>query len=71
MTTMPFGKFAGKPINEVPQRYLKWMLDKCTNLTDNFRADVECVLNGQPLPERDDGELDTLEKQLAAAMGKG
>ncbi len=70
MTVMPFGKFAGKRLDEVPSRYLQWMLDKCTNLTDSFRADVECVVKGLPLPERPADELDTLEKQLAAAMGK-
>ena len=34
MTVMPFGKFAGKPITEVPQRYLHWTLEKYPNLTD-------------------------------------
>jgi hypothetical protein len=70
MTVMPFGKFAGRPITEVPQRYLHWTLEKYPNLTDALREDIEAVLNGLPLPERDDGELDTLEKQLSRAMGK-
>jgi hypothetical protein len=29
---MPFGKFAGKSVADIPSAYLAWVLDECTNV---------------------------------------
>lgn len=49
--TMPFGQFAGRPLNKIKRGYLRWALEHC-QLTNQLKADIECVINKMPLPER-------------------
>ena len=50
MTTrlMPFGKFAGYPIEEVPRQYLRWLVRQ-GQLYGQLKDDVERVIAGRPL----------------------
>ena len=40
---MPWGKFKGKTIEDIPSGYLKWLIDKCESLDDDLieAADTE------------------------------
>lgn len=40
---MPFGKHMGKPLNTLPRKYLRWLLDNC-NLREPLKTDVKKVL---------------------------
>lgn len=70
MTIMPMGRYAGKPLNEIPLGYLRWMLRDCDNLTDSLRMDIQSVVDGVTHPERPADQFVTLEEQLATAMGR-
>lgn len=39
-TEMPFGKWKGHPLPEVPLSYLKWLLRECDNLDPYLRSEV-------------------------------
>jgi uncharacterized protein (DUF3820 family) len=62
MRNMPFGKHRDKPLNEIPKGYLRWVLNTCT-LNDALRRDIQCVLNGDPLPPTEDELLDDVFRQ--------
>jgi hypothetical protein len=64
---MPFGKFAGRPINKIQKPYLAWVVENC-DLSNQLRADIQCVLSGMPLPERRPSP--TLNERLEIAMGR-
>jgi len=68
-TVMPFSKHEGKPLNRIPNFYLRWVLENCP-LTDSLKRDIECVLRREPIPERTGNEVDTEAKRLARAMGR-
>jgi uncharacterized protein (DUF3820 family) len=42
---MPFGKYRGKTVGEVPPRYLRWVLENCSNAPFNLRRAMQIVLN--------------------------
>lgn len=44
--TMPFGKHAGKKIEEIPADYFEWALKNMTNLDRDMRATMERQLSG-------------------------
>jgi hypothetical protein len=46
---MPFGKHQGKPLDQIPRGYLRWVLAECDLLPD-LQADIEAVVRGEPLP---------------------
>lgn len=41
---MPFGKYAGVPIGDVPESYLRWALEKLDRMDATLRASIERVL---------------------------
>ena len=50
MPTMPFGKHQGKPLNQIPRGYLRWLLAEC-DPSPSLREDIEAVVAEQPLPK--------------------
>jgi hypothetical protein len=48
---MPFGKHRGEDLDDVPDDYLCWVLDNCTNITPTLRRAIEERLGlAQPKP---------------------
>lgn len=62
MVKMPFGKHKGKPLNKIGKGYLGWVLANL-DLDPALRADIQAVVNNDPLPPYDD-----LEEELAKIM---
>lgn len=60
---MPFGKYQGTTIEQLPRHYLKWAL-RNINLTDALRGAMEAALNGDDMPL-------TIDDKLKAIIGKG
>lgn len=60
MTTMPFGKHRNTPLDEVPPKYLRWVLKEVKHLDPDLRADINAVLKGKPLPKSDYERIDAL-----------
>jgi hypothetical protein len=57
---MPFGRYKGVPLDQVPVSYLEWVLATC-DITPRLRSEIERLLGGRPgraRPEQPDvGEL--------------
>lgn len=45
-TRMPFGKYRGKPLEDVPRNYLKWLLANCENASPALLAEVHFLVSG-------------------------
>ena len=60
MRTMPFGKHRGAPLDEVPPKYLRWVLREVKTLAPDLRADITAVLSGRPQPKSDYERIDDL-----------
>jgi hypothetical protein len=41
---MPWGKYRGFAISDIPESYLRWVLDNCTGLTPTLRAAIAAIL---------------------------
>ena len=41
---MPWGKYKGRPLSEVPAGYLAWTLEECDNVRGEFRRALELEL---------------------------
>jgi len=41
---MPFGKFRGQKLTDIPSSYLAWLIRECRGLDDELRAEVLAVL---------------------------
>ena len=41
---MPFGKHVGKRLSDIPQSYLRWVLENCHNVTPALRRAIEAEL---------------------------
>jgi hypothetical protein len=41
---MPFGKYRGSLLSEIPISYLAWVLNTCTNASPYLRAEIHRVL---------------------------
>ena len=77
MIEMPFGKYRGRPLSEVPTDYLKWLL-RLSNLSDDLREAVRAELKDRPpeyrkfeippLPEPIIPPYDSLMRTLTAWM---
>ena len=50
MTVMPFGKHRGVELDQVPVKYLRWVLREVKTLAPDLRRDIEAVLAGRPVP---------------------
>lgn len=48
---MPFGKHKGVDLEDVPEDYLIWVLDKCDNAGPTLRAAIRQVLGLEPQDE--------------------
>jgi uncharacterized protein (DUF3820 family) len=46
---MPFGKYKGMRLEDVPISYLEWVLENCTNLSPSLRAEIFRLLDAEPL----------------------
>jgi uncharacterized protein (DUF3820 family) len=44
MLRMPWGKYKGRPLTEVPAGYLAWVLEECDNVRGEFRRALELEL---------------------------
>ena len=60
MTTMPFGKHRGVLLDQVPVKYLRWVLKEIRTLDPDLRADITAVLSGRPQPKSDYEKIDAL-----------
>lgn len=38
---MPFGKYRGQYIGDLPQEYIDWLLDNCDNLSEDVKLAIE------------------------------
>lgn len=45
--TMPFGKYKGKPLGEVPGDYLEWVLKNCTRTSAYLRGAIQRELHSR------------------------
>jgi hypothetical protein len=52
---MPFGKYRGTPVDEVPESYLLWVLDNCERIGPTLRRAIEDVLGVSPSDGADFG----------------
>lgn len=48
---LPFGRYKGRQISEVPKDYLRWLLYNSTNLTPELRVEIERAVQ-QAIPAR-------------------
>src|SRR5262245_24462951 len=55
---MPFGKYRGWPLEEVPDGYLAWVLDHCSNAGPTLRTAIRQRLGLEPAPFRAPGGQD-------------
>ena len=56
ITTMPWGKHAGKPLTSVPRGYLSWALREC-QLSPDLRTAIKAAMNGDVVvPQREPGD---------------
>jgi hypothetical protein len=44
---MPFGKHRGKPLEQVPLSYLRWVLENCDSATPSLREEISRVIRRQ------------------------
>ena len=42
--TMPFGKYKGLPLSDIPESYLVWVLKSCSNITPTLRSAINEML---------------------------
>ena len=47
---MPFGKYRGKPLAEIPVDYLLWVLANCQNITPKLRRAIIGYFNDENAP---------------------
>ena len=56
---MPFGKHKGTAINEIPTRYLRWLL-RNTDISGDLKQAVEYTISGKPIPLSLNEQVDNL-----------
>jgi hypothetical protein len=42
---MPFGKYRGRLLTEIPQSYLCWVLTNCENITWQLRMEIRAIVD--------------------------
>jgi hypothetical protein len=58
---MPFGRYRGRPLQQVPHGYLRWLREN-VKLSPSLAQAVDGVLSGRPV--LDDGDLDERVHQI-------
>src|SRR5262245_37965099 len=54
---MPWGKWRGKPLHEIPRGYLSWVLREATSLSPDLRVAIQTALHGEVVvPQREPGD---------------
>lgn len=67
---MPWGKFRGQELEQVPDDYLLWVLDRCDNLSPTLTEAIQNRLElHRRLPPRLDVVLSDWHRQLARDFG--
>jgi hypothetical protein len=47
---MPFGKYRGEELTDIPESYLQWILDNIENLNSDLEYEIRVILEGEPEP---------------------
>lgn len=42
---MPFGKYRGRELEEIPESYLLWVLDNAEHASETLREEIKCRLD--------------------------
>jgi|SRR5579871_626496 len=50
---MPFGKYRGEPLSEIPTGYLRWVLDTCELRSEDLRDAIEEELESREASRRE------------------
>ncbi|MBY0459436.1 MAG: DUF3820 family protein [Gemmataceae bacterium] len=48
---MPFGKHLGRPLDQVPRGYLRWVAANVAGLDPAFADAIGKAISGQPVPD--------------------
>ena len=67
--TMPFGRFKGLHVEEMPTGYLEWLHENVT-LYGWLKKAVEAVLAGDPVPDEDDTRSHRIIKPWSPSDGE-
>jgi uncharacterized protein (DUF3820 family) len=55
---MPWGKHAGKRLDEIPMSYLEWVLQNCRNIPGRLRTAIAKQLGAEVSPVRQEVNVD-------------
>ena len=67
---MPFGKYRGLSVHEIPKSYLLWLIDNIKDLSPTLKREVEAILRiGETVHFSNDG-LGPLLKDWYRALAK-
>lgn len=42
---MPFGKYRGRPLRDIPESYLRWVLQHCDAASPSLLSEIRQILN--------------------------
>jgi len=61
--TMPFGKHKGKPVSEIPESYLNWLIDN-VEMRPSLCLAVYGALDQEPVIEKYEAKIRDLKQQV-------